>query len=143
MAKEENRGKKLICYGYSLGATMSFGTLGFLKTTDSDFYSNFEAMIAVSPQCGLGRIWYPRWWRPRPGKLLMKLFPNYQSFPPFVSMRDRHDPLAYKGAVYAKFIWEIEKWTKHNLDIEAPKLTLPLHFTMSAKDSTCSPDAQR
>ena len=55
----------------------------------------------------MGPLWYPDWYRPRKGNWLRKFDYKWGSFAPLVSMRDRNDPIAYKGPTYAGTIWTV------------------------------------
>ena len=65
---------------------------------------------------------------------------NYRwgSFPPLVSLRDRHCEIQYKGPVYGRTLWNVHSWTDRHQE-RAEKVAAPLHMTVSTKDRVVSP----
>ena len=132
----------IVFYGYSLGATLSVGTYYRLLAEHPEIAQQVKAMLFVSPQTGMGSFWYPNWYRPRQGRLLSMLNYKWGSFGPLYSMRDRHDPIQYKGDVYAKTLWTVQDWTERNMQ-KAGEIEIPFHMAMSSKDRVVSPICNR
>mmetsp|Transcript_45709 Transcript_45709/g.60583 ORF Transcript_45709/g.60583 Transcript_45709/m.60583 type:complete len:126 (+) Transcript_45709:55-432(+) len=90
----------------------------------------------------MGDFWYPVWYRPRYGRLLGMLNYKWGTFPPLVSMRDRHCEIQYKGPVYARTLWTVQSWTDEH-QARAALVSDPLHLTVATKDRVVSPSRCR
>lgn len=60
-----------------------------------NLYKNFQSILLVSPQCGMGPYWYKSRIPARAslGNMLSRFDGEAFSWPPLVSKRDRHDTL--------------------------------------------------
>lgn len=96
-----------------------------------------KAKLVISPQCGMGPLWYPYPFRLHLGYALSKIDYRLGSYAPLVSRRDMKNELAYKGPVYAETIWNVQNWTKQNMN-EAHLINIPFHMTMVNNDTICS-----